>query len=91
MPIPMNAPNVLDREFLTMRAKILELAASLDRLDRAAVDHSATIAGDPRLELLGQGFDILRSAAGDRTERVQRLFSLEYHDDWHTRLDVPRA
>lgn len=90
MPIPMNAPDLLDREFLTMRAKILELAASLDRLDRAGDDHAATIAGDPRLERLRQGFDILRSVDGDRAKRVQQLFSLEYHDDWHKRLDVAR-
>ena len=90
MTIPMNAPDVLDREFLTMRAKTLELAASLDRLDRASADHAATIDCDRRLELLREGFKILLTADGDRAERVQKLYSLEYHEDWHTRLGVPR-
>ncbi len=34
MPTAMPAAEVLDREFLEIRAKILEIAASLDRLDR---------------------------------------------------------
>ncbi|MCA9101082.1 MAG: hypothetical protein R3C10_19445 [Pirellulales bacterium] len=89
MPIPMNAPDVLEREFLTMRAKTLELAASLDRLDRAVADHGAAVDDDPRTERLRQGFEILLSDGADRAERVQQLFSLPYHDDWHTRLGMP--
>jgi hypothetical protein len=34
-PIPLDAPEVLNREFLEVRAKILEIAAVLDRIDRA--------------------------------------------------------
>lgn len=90
MPIPMNAPDVLEREFLKMRAKTLELAASLDRLDRATADHPATVAGDRRLELLRRGFDILLTSESGRAERLQQLFSLDYHDDWHQRLGVDR-
>ncbi len=33
--MPLTAAATLEREFLTIRAKILEIAASLDRLDRA--------------------------------------------------------
>jgi len=35
MTSPLAAPEVLNREFLEIRAKILEIPASLDRLDRA--------------------------------------------------------
>jgi hypothetical protein len=35
MPIPLDATEVLNREFLEIRAKLLEIAAALDRLDRA--------------------------------------------------------
>ena len=32
MPIPLDAPEVLNREFLEVRARLLHLAAALDRL-----------------------------------------------------------
>ena len=35
MPHPITAIDTLDREFLTARAKLIELAAAFDRLDRA--------------------------------------------------------
>ena len=36
----MNSKQILDREYLTLRAKILEIAASLDRIERADGDVS---------------------------------------------------
>jgi hypothetical protein len=54
MPSPMTAPQILNREFLEVRAKILELAASLDRLDRS--EGSAT--GDPRFRRVREGIEI---------------------------------
>lgn len=71
MPIPLQAAEVLNREYLEIRAKILELAASFDRLDRAPGD----VAGDPRLSLIHEGLDILKSDRDDRAEQVQLLFS----------------
>ena len=38
------AHEIMEREFLETRAKLLELAAALDRLDRAA----GSVAQDPR-------------------------------------------
>ena len=35
MPIPLDAPEVLNREFPEIRARLLQLAAALDRMDRA--------------------------------------------------------
>ena len=84
MPIPMSASQVLDGEFLTMRAKILELAASLDRLERAA----GAIADDRRLVLIHQAIDVLKDSTGDRAEQVQLLFSREYEDDWQTTYGI---
>ena len=40
MSLPLSAPEVLSREFLEIRAKILEIAAAFDRLERAAGDVS---------------------------------------------------
>ncbi|MCA9199828.1 MAG: hypothetical protein KDA87_19950 [Planctomycetales bacterium] len=79
----MPASQVLDREFLQLRAKILELAASFDRLDRGA-----PLPEDTRLNLLHQGIQIVLSDEPDRAERLQRLFSREYDPNWKSNLGV---
>jgi hypothetical protein len=81
----MNAENVLAREFLELRAKILELAASLDRLDRS----EGEVDDDPRMAKLRKGIELLLSADPGRAERLQLLFSRPYHEDWPTKLQVP--
>ncbi len=84
MSIPMTASQVLDREFLEIRAKVLELAASFDRLDRA----EGVVVGDPRLSLIHEAIDVLQSDADDRAEQVQLIFSLHYDDDWQEKFDL---
>lgn len=82
---PMSAQQVLDREFLEVRARILKIAATLDRIDR-----SATPAADTqRLEQIRQGLHILLGDAPDRARQVQMLFSLPYRDHWPQELGVP--
>ncbi len=78
MTTPMAAPNVLDREFLEIRAKILELAASFDRLNRG--DGSA--AGDPRLTLVQNALQVLQRDTADRAEEIQMIFSRKYDENW---------
>jgi len=80
----MNASQILDREFLEVRAKILEIAASLDRMDRAEGD----LTGHPNRQLLGRGIDLLRSNELDRAEQVQLLFSREYIDGWQEDFEL---
>jgi hypothetical protein len=82
----MAANEVLDREYLQLRAKILELAASFDRLDRS----SGSVADDPRMNLLRRGLEVLceKSDQDDRAERVQLLFSRKYEQDWQTQFSV---
>jgi hypothetical protein len=82
---PMSASQILDREFLELRAKLLELGASLDRLDRA----EGSVANDPRRERLLRGLQLLLDDQGDRAERIQRLFSREYSPDWRSALNLP--
>ena len=84
MPEAMPANAVLDREFLEMRAKILELASSLDRIERG----EGTASSDPRTELIQQGIRILRETQEGRAERVQLLFSRPYEANWRTQLGV---
>lgn len=77
---PMNAVQVLEREFLEIRAKILEVAAALDRIDRA----EGSVESDVRAKRLADAIAII---GGDgekatRAERVQLLFSREYDSNW---------
>ncbi len=83
MSLPMTAAQVLDRDYLEIRAKILELAASFDRLRRA----QGTVASDPRLALIHEALDILQSETDDRAEQVQLVFSLHYDDDWQDKFE----
>ena len=80
----MSASAVLDREFFELRAKILELGASLDRMGRG----DGSVAGDPRMALLHKGIEILKSEETDRAERIQLLFSLEYNDQWRQDFQI---
>ncbi|MCA9153679.1 MAG: hypothetical protein R3C99_26860 [Pirellulaceae bacterium] len=84
MSSPMHARAVLDREFLEMRAKVLELAASLDRLERAAGD----VVDDPRLKLLRQAIEVLSDDRDERAERVQLLFSRPYTAEWQSQFNL---
>jgi hypothetical protein len=83
MSKPLTASEILDREFLELRAKILQVAAAFDRLDRAEGDVDC----DSRLNLLREGIDIL-SSPNERAEQFQLLFSRPYEDDWQTTYDL---
>lgn len=84
MAAPMTAPEILNREFLEVRAKILELAAALDRLDRA----SGSVAADPRMSLVHRGLETLCSESAGRAEQVQLTFSREYESDWRPKFGL---
>lgn len=84
MPTPLAAAELLDREFLEIRAKILQLAAHFDRLDRAAGE----VAHDPRLAAVRQALGVLSEDRADRAEQVQMVFSRAYQPDWRQCMDV---
>lgn len=75
---PMPVPRVLDMFFLEARCKLLDLAATLDRLDRG----EGAAAADPRLERIRQALLALLQTEPGRAERVQQIFSLAYDPDW---------
>ena len=83
----MNANPFLDRHYLDVRARILDIAATLDRIERAEPDAEASTA-DPRLVQLRRGIEILLQDQRDRARQVQQLFSLEYDADWRTRFEI---
>ncbi len=80
MPIPMTATEVLDREFLAVRKRLIDIAAMLDRIDRA----EGPTPDDPRIEGIRRSLEILAGEKPDRAEQLQLLFSLPYEENWRT-------
>ncbi|WP_435005723.1 hypothetical protein P12x_003522 [Tundrisphaera lichenicola] len=83
---------VLNRDFLETRSRILDLAAALDRLERAP-GRLAEHPPDQRLAQLRQAIEALLEPGPGRAETVQRLFSLDYDPDWRVKngLAAPRS
>jgi hypothetical protein len=88
MPSRRSKADVLNRDFLETRCKILEVAASLDRLDRAA--RAGTEAPDSRVAQLRQALEALLEPGPGRAETVQHIFSLEYDPAWRDRFELNR-
>ena len=64
---------VVDRYFLEHRAKLIDIAAFLDRIDRAADQGSGD--SDFRIASLHQALDVLRDGQGERAKRILAVFS----------------
>jgi hypothetical protein len=77
---PLPAARALDQFYLDARSRVLDLAATLDRIGRGA--DATTAAADPRLALLRQALALLLSDAPNRAEKVQQVFSLAYDEQW---------
>jgi hypothetical protein len=73
------ASAALDAYFLEARAKLLDLAAILDRIGRGG---TGEVERDPRLQRVRQALEVLADPSGGRAERVQRIFSLDYDPSW---------
>ena len=63
---------VLDREFLKLRAGIIDIASILDRIDRAEDAPEP----DPRLGQVREAIEMLDCESADRARRIQEVFSL---------------
>ncbi len=74
------AEAVLNRHFIEMRHRLIDLAAILDRIDRAG--DAANLRDDARLASVRAALETLGGAAPARAERVQKLFSLPYDPAW---------
>ena len=68
---------VLDAYYLDSRCMLIELAATLDRLDRAVQRHGGSFESDARVEALHESLRILADGDGppDRAERILNRFS----------------
>ncbi len=79
------AQTILDESYLETRAKLLEVAATLDRIDRARhAGAQLELAADAsvRREQLISAIRILLNDAPRRAEDIQQLFSRHYDPQW---------
>lgn len=84
------AQTILQEEFLIARAKMIELAAILDRIDRAAESSDrASVDSHPAMKLLGQGIEILNDNQPNRARRIQELMSRPYDPNWRVQMSIP--
>ena len=73
---PLTVEKVVDLYFLEHRAKLIDIAAFLDRVDRAAgaaVDNDGD--NDFRLAAFRRALELLRDGEGDRARRVLEILS----------------
>jgi len=74
------ATEILDQDFLTVRARLIDIAAALDRIDRAGSDGMA--GNDARRKQLREAIEILLDDRADRVAQIQLAFSDAYDADW---------
>ena len=75
---------VFEAELLPLRAKVLEIASGLDRLDRASGELSSE-----KLDQLREAIAVLQESGNGRAERVQLIFSRPYEAEWRQQMEVP--
>lgn len=75
---PLSAKSALEAYFFEARAKVLDLAAILDRIGRG----SGSVEDDARLAKLREAVGALLSEGPGRAEQVQQIFSLGYEAGW---------
>ena len=72
---PMPRSRVLDEYFMEHRAKVIDVAAFLDRIDRAPVDGPAGPGEDERVVAFRRALSELASAGPGRVARILNLLS----------------
>jgi hypothetical protein len=78
------ARHVFDQEFLAVRAKLLEVAAALDRVDRS----EGSLDNDLRRTQIQAAIQVLLRPDDDRAEQVQLIFSRPYDHDWREKFQM---
>jgi hypothetical protein len=84
-----DAIEVLDRDFLEARCKILEIAAILDRIERAPARHREH--PDSRMGNLRQALEATLEPGPGRAETIQCIFSREFDPSWRETMNVAPA
>jgi hypothetical protein len=79
---PLTGPEVVEQYFMEHRAKLLDIAAFLDRLDRAGPPDGRD---DVRVRALRKAIPLLLDGQADRSRRILELLSD------HTSEPIPEA
>ncbi len=82
-----SAPEILQESFLEVRAKLLEVAATLDRIDHAATVNGESV-DDAKRDQIDQAIHILLRNDATRANDLQLLFSRDYDSQWRKRMKV---
>jgi hypothetical protein len=69
---PLSATELVDEYFIENRTKLLDIAAFLDRIERA---DPAVAADDFRMRAFTEALAVLTGPPGDRINTVQQIFS----------------
>jgi hypothetical protein len=72
---PLTPRQVIEKYFIEHRAKLIDVAAFLDRIDRAADTHGTTAEDDFRLHAFRCALDLLTDGRPQRVRRVLELLS----------------
>jgi len=71
-PSPLNATQLVDEYFIENRNRLIEIAAFLDRIDRA---DASVAASDFRMRVLADAVAALSAASPNRVSYIQMLLS----------------
>ena len=82
-----SAEQILDESFLDVRAKLIEVAATLDRIQRASADGGG-LADDTRRQKLDAAIRVLLESTPDRSAKLQQLFSRLYDSHWREEMNL---
>ncbi len=80
------AEQIIADEFMIARAKIVELAATLDRIERA----TGEVEDSKNMQLLVQGMHILCDDEVEKAKRVQLLMSRHYDPKWQSQMSIEK-
>lgn len=80
MTTTLSARERLDRGYLELRCRIIDLAAGLDRIERGT--DAGAVGGDDRIRKLSEAMKLVLDGKPDRAARAQMLFSLPYEPKW---------
>ena len=84
----MSAKSILEREFLEMRCRFIDLAASMDRIERGS--DAGAMSADPRMRLLRGAALVLAEAKPDLAVRMQMHFSDGYVAGWRDEFGMTK-
>lgn len=80
-----SAEKILESEYLLVRAKLIEVAAVFDRIERA----EGSVADHPMSRKLLQAIEVLRETSSqDKAEQIQALMSRQYDPKWPETMQI---